>query len=164
MTFPQPLLMNFTCSDSCRKLVRSQLAASHAWLPRMIVLTPSAFFLADVSNIFYFFLLGAGGGGSPRRQEWAGVGFLLKIPGGGGGGSPTRGGGRGAGRVSVGNFWEGAKYFFSGPKCPPSFYIGTRKSTQTFSGKTFREPFGPWTSAPRIVDIRTKKCVFLWPR
>ena len=54
----------------------------------------------------YFLLFSAlgRGGGSPRRQEGAGVGFLLKIPG-GGLGSPTRGGG-GTGRVSAGN-WGG---------------------------------------------------------
>ena len=46
--------------------------------------------------------------------------FLLKIP---GGGVSRRGRGRGAGRVSAVNWriWGGggAKYFFSGPKCPP---------------------------------------------
>ena len=72
----------------------------------------------DISNIF-----SARGRGSPRRQEAAGVGFLLKIPGGGGGVLPG-GGGRGAGRVSAGNFGGGGggpKYFFCGPKCPPSY-------------------------------------------
>ena len=30
--------------------------------------------------------------------------------------------------------------------------------------KVFRQPFGSWTSAPQIVDVRTKKCVFPRPR
>ena len=42
--------------------------------------------------------------------------------------------------------------------------IGAKKSMQTFLYKVFREPFGSWTSAPKIVDVRTKKCVFLRPR
>ena len=39
-----------------------------------------------------------------------------------GGGSPVRvgAGGRGAVRVFAGNLGGGAKYFFSGPKFPPS--------------------------------------------
>ena len=42
--------------------------------------------------------------------------------------------------------------------------LGTKKSTQTFLYKVFQEPFGSWTSAPKIVDVHTKKCVFLRPR
>ena len=42
--------------------------------------------------------------------------------------------------------------------------IGAKKSTQTFLYKVFQEPFESWTSAPKIVDVRTKKCVFLRPR
>ena len=39
-----------------------------------------------------------------------------------------------------------------------------KTSTQTFSHKAFfREPFGSWTSAPKIVDVRPKKCFFLRP-
>ena len=30
--------------------------------------------------------------------------------------------------------------------------------------RVFREPFGSWTSAAKIVDVRTRKCVFLQPR
>ena len=33
-----------------------------------------------------------------------------------------------------------------------------------FCTKFFRQPFGSWTSTPKIVDVRTKKCVFLRPR
>ena len=42
--------------------------------------------------------------------------------------------------------------------------LGAKKSTQTFLYKVFRQPFGSWTSAPKIVDVRTQKCVFLRPR
>ena len=50
-------------------------------------------FLVDVSNIFYFFFARGRGRGSPRRQEGAGVGFLLKNSRGGGGFSHEREGG-----------------------------------------------------------------------
>ena len=73
--------------------------------------------LLDVSDIFYFFPLG-GGEGSPGRQGGGGSVSVLKSPGGGGVSQKRRGG---PGRVSAGNLWGGgAKYFFSGPKCPPS--------------------------------------------
>ena len=63
-------------------------------------------------RIFFIFSARGRGRGSSRRQEGR---FSLKIPGGGG----VRGG-RGAGRAPAGNFGGGgAKYFFSGPKCPP---------------------------------------------
>ena len=54
-----------------------------------------------------------------------GVDFLLKIP--QGGWVSRRGEGRGGRRVSAANWGigGGAKYFFSGPKCPPSFPKGT---------------------------------------
>ena len=73
----------------------------------------------DVSDIFYFFCLGEGKGARGARKGFGGVSILLKIP--GGGGSPRReeGGGRGTWRVSAGSL-GGAKYFFSGLKCPPS--------------------------------------------
>ena len=108
----------------------------HRAFPEILQVMP---FLVDVSNIFHFVPLGGRGRGSPRRRQvGAGVGFLLKMPG-GGGNSPTReGGGRGAGRVSAGNFGGGAKFFFfSGPKCPPS--IGN--SWITFDPFIFRELF-----------------------
>ena len=59
---------------------------------------------------FLFFLLG----GVRGAGRGGGGGFLLKIP--GGGVLP----GRVVGRVFVGNLGGGAKYFFSGPKFPPS--------------------------------------------
>ena len=43
-------------------------------------------------------------------------------------------------------------------------FLGPEKATQTFLYKVFRQPFGSWTSAPKIVDVRTKKCVFLRPK
>ena len=33
-----------------------------------------------------------------------------------------------------------------------------------FFVQSFRQPFGSWTSVLKIVDVRTKKCVFLRPR
>ena len=44
------------------------------------------------------------------------------------------------------------------------FFEGGKESTQTFLYKVFREPFGSWKSAPKIVDVRIKKWVFLRPR
>ena len=76
--------------------------------------------LADVSDIFYFFLLGEGEGRVRGRREGGGCRFFIENPRGGGGSRR----GRGAGRVSAANWgsWGGGgtKYFFSGPKCPPS--------------------------------------------
>ena len=70
-------------------------------------------------DIFYFFFCFGGGERrrSPRRKGWD-FSFGNK----GGGGFPRRGGGvvhTGAGRVSWGR-GGGAKYFFSGPRRPPS--------------------------------------------
>ena len=77
------------------------------------------FFLVDVSDIFYFFCSGRGRG-SPRRRE-GGVGFYGKSQEGGvsGGGGPE--GPEGCLR-RIGDFFLGGgpKYFFSGPKRPPS--------------------------------------------
>ena len=76
--------------------------------------------LVDVSDIFYFFLCSGRGKGESEAPRMGGR-FLLKIPGGWGGFSR-----RGLGpRVSAANWgiWGGgggAKYFFFGPKCPPS--------------------------------------------
>ena len=39
-----------------------------------------------------------------------------------------------------------------------------KKSAQTLLYTVFRELFGSWTAAPKIVDVRTKKCVFLRPQ
>ena len=41
---------------------------------------------------------------------------------------------------------------------------GQKINANVFLYKVFRRPFGSWTSAPKIVDVRTKKCVFLRPR
>ena len=73
--------------------------------------------LADVSDIFYFSLLGGGRG---VRGRQGGGSVFIKNPRKGGGGVSHEGV-KGAGRVSAGNSggWGGAKYFFSGPKCPP---------------------------------------------
>ena len=79
-------------------------------------------FLGGRFGYFLFFLLGGGEGGL-RRQK--GVGFSLKIPGGGGLPGERRRGGRRAGRVSARNWGGGggAKYFFSGLKCPHSLFL-----------------------------------------
>ena len=79
--------------------------------------------LVDISDIFNFFLLRGGEGGVRSDREGGGsVFFFFEIPG-GGGSQEGVGGGEGPGRVSEGNLGElgggGAKYFFSGPKCPP---------------------------------------------
>ena len=80
----------------------------------------------SVSDIFFFSARGRGRGSS-WRQEGAGVGFLLKIPGGWGGGCSHERGGEARGREGVcGEFWGGAKYFFSGPKCPPRIERGEK--------------------------------------
>ena len=74
--------------------------------------------LVDVSDILYFFCSGEVG-----ESEATGKGGgrdSIENPR-EGGGLPEGGGGQGAGRVFAGNLGGGgAKYFFSGPKCPPS--------------------------------------------
>ena len=85
----------------------------------------------DVSDIFYFFLLGEGEGGV-RGARQGGDRFCIE--------NPRRGQFRGEGprgREGVcgelGNFLGGggAKYFFSGPKCPPGQSTVARKGTFT---------------------------------
>ena len=78
---------------------------------------------------FYFFCSGEGKGVRGPRKGVGGVGYLLKMP---GGRSPRReeeGGPKGregvCGELGGGG---GAKYFFSGPKCPPS--LKTRDSNR----------------------------------
>ena len=67
----------------------------------------------DVSDIFYFFSARGRGGVSPRCQEGGGFGCSLKIP--GEEGCARRGGDRGAGSFSAGNFfWGGGVIFFLG--------------------------------------------------
>ena len=81
----------------------------------------SLFILVDISDMFYFSARGSGKGvrGAGRGR---GDDFLLKIPGGGGVPGGWGRGGEGLGgclRVIGG----GAKYFFSGPKFPPSYFL-----------------------------------------
>ena len=88
-------------------------------------------FLVDVSDIFYFLSARGGRRGSPRRREGGHrvFFFLVKIPGGRGGPFQTRGAeGPGGFLRRIGEFGGGggAKYFFSGPKCPPSLVIRGR--------------------------------------
>ena len=84
-------------------------------------LPPNKIYLVDISDIFYFFCSGEGKGVRGARKGVRGVGFLLKITGGGarregeGGGGP-RGWEGVCGELEGG----GAKYFFPGPKFPPS--------------------------------------------
>ena len=94
-------------------------------------------FLGGRFGYFLFFLLRGGEGGVRGDREGGGVGFLLKIP---GGGVSQRGweGARGPGGCLQG-IWRnwggggGAKYFFSGPKCPPRFVDRSRVSKPPFS-------------------------------
>ena len=71
-------------------------------------------------RIFFIFSARGRGRGSPLRQEGAGVGFLLKIP--GGGGVFSHEGGGGAGRVSAGNFGGGGLNIFWGVEMPNKFW------------------------------------------
>ena len=86
--------------------------------------------LVDVSDIFSCSGKGKGKGkgGVPWRQEGAGVSFLLKIL--GGGGCSHERGGEGPGGCLRENWGGGggAKYFFSGPKCPPSIKQGKKNA------------------------------------
>ena len=88
---------------------RTQMRAKYPKDPAVLKLLPWWTF-----RIFLVFCrLGGGERGSPRRQEGAGVGFLLTIPGGGGAGLPRRGGGgRVAWRVFVGNSGGGGLTIF----------------------------------------------------
>ena len=67
-----------------------------------------------------FFSAPERGRGNPERQGGRGGSAFSSKSQEGGGVSPRRGW-EGARRVSAGNLgeWGGAKYFFSGPKCPP---------------------------------------------
>ena len=88
-------------SSACRKGVRRQE------LGRRVTKQVT---LVDVSD-FFFFLLGEGKG----ESEAPGRGIFIEFPG-VGGVSPGGEWGRGAGGVllRIGEFWGGAKYFFSG--------------------------------------------------
>ena len=103
-------------------------------------------------DIFYFLLLGGGEGQSeaPRR---AGGQFLLKIPK-RGGGLPGEGSGEGKGREGVcGEFFGGgAKYFFSGPKFPPSCSCGN-----VYRSPHFLRPLLPEIASERRFSLRFKR-------
>ena len=73
-------------------------------------------------RIFLIFFGSGEGRGRPRRREEGGRVFYWKSQE-CGRGVLQDGRGRGAGRVSAANWgiWGGAKYFFSGPKFPPSY-------------------------------------------
>ena len=94
---------------------------------------------------FHFFW--GGEGGSPRRREGAGRLLIIENPRRGGGVSRTGGGGGARGREGVCRELGGgeAKYFFSGPKFPPSLarlFLAIRAKAQIFS-KTRRCPRNP---------------------
>ena len=76
--------------------------------------------LVDVSDYFYFFSARGGGRGSPRRREQGGGSTLnWKSQEGSPGGEGPRG--REGVCGEIGELGGGrAKYFFFGPKCPPS--------------------------------------------
>ena len=75
---------------------------------------------------FLFFLLGEGGRRSPRcRGGGTGDRFFIENP--KEGGVSSTGGAEGPGGClwQIGEFGGGgAKYFFSGPKCPPRIFLG----------------------------------------
>ena len=78
--------------------------------------------LVDVSDIFYFFFARGGGKGESEAPGAVGCRSLLKFPGGGEFFFFFRGGEGPRGREGVCGelVGGGAKYFFFGPKCPPS--------------------------------------------
>ena len=86
---------------------------------------------------FLFFLLRGEEGGVRGEREGGGSAFSLKIPGGGGvpgEGGRGRGGREGVCREFGGICWWGGKYFFSGPKCPPSCGSGVQCLTKSYVG------------------------------
>ena len=109
------------CGENCpisgRRKIRKSL--SRLWLSWFF----GPEYLGGRFGYFLFFFC-SGEGESGGNREGGGVRFLLKIPGGGGVVFQEGRGGEGAGRVFAGN-WRGggAKYFFSGPKCPPRYGI-----------------------------------------
>ena len=86
------------------------------------------FFTFKLGGRFGYFLFfscsGRGKGESEAQGGGGGLDSLLKIPQAGEG--LQEGEGRGGGRVSAANWGigGGAKYFLSGPKCPPRLRIG----------------------------------------
>ena len=75
--------------------------------------------LVDISDIFYFFLLGEWEG-EFEAPEGGGIGFFIENAR-KGAGILQEGEGPGGCLQQITGFWGGGgKYFFSGPKCPPS--------------------------------------------
>ena len=72
------------------------------------------------SDIFYFSARGSEKGSPRTSGKGAGDDFLLKIPGGGGSPAWWGWGGEGPAGCLRGIGGGGPKYFFSGPKFPPS--------------------------------------------
>ena len=104
-------------------------------LPEMAILTNgheclvkhlrvAVFFLVGVSDIFYFFLFGGGEGG----VRGAGRTISFENPRRGGLLAGGRGGGEGPGGCLREIWGGGSKYFFSGPKFPPSFFASSELS------------------------------------
>ena len=102
---------------------------------RSIFSTERSFGCVDVSDSFYFSLLGRGVRGVWGAGRGVGDEFLLKIP---GGGLPAEG----PGGCLRGIRGVGAKYFFLGPKFPPSF--GQKLPKESFKVKHGKYPCKPW--------------------
>ena len=104
-----------------------------------------------------FFSAGEGKGKSGATgREGVGFFFLLRIQ---GEGVFQERGGDGGGRGSAANLGGGGKYFFSGPKCPPSL----RRAPKI--RKRRDHPFdsfdgGPFRNAPVVMLLKTKKDYF----
>ena len=109
----------------------------------------------DVSDIFYFFLFWGGGKGEASEEAARGAGLNKKQrEGGWGGGFPRRrrGRGKGAGGMSV-RRGGGAKYFFSGPKCPPSL-LNLRFLVEFLQNRRSRENQKPPEKRSDLVNFR----------
>ena len=102
----------------CVCVCQSKLTEFFAELTELPQNSVSSLFRNSLGGRFEYFLFFSARGrgrGSPRRQKGAGVGFLLKTPRGGGFSHKREGGGRGARRVSEGNFGGGdLNIFFRG--------------------------------------------------
>ena len=81
--------------------------------------------LVDVSDLFYFFSVPGRAQGRRRSRRFPGWPVLIKIEGMGGGGLSEEEAREREGRRGnvCGEVVGGAKYFFSGPKCPPSYWV-----------------------------------------
>ena len=56
--------------------------------------------------------------------------------------------------------YECLKAFFQHERSENAPTLGAKNQRKLFLHKVFRQPFGSWTPAPKIVDVRTKKRVF----